>query len=199
MGDPFICRAACDIEKNLFQRIAAVPFKQAGRIIPVVEDDFVDMEFGSGAVKVTPAHDPNDFDIGKRHGLEEINIMDEDGALNSNGGKYAGLDRYEARKKVLQDLESGGFLTSTSDHISSVGMCSRCDTAVEPRISTQWFVSMKSLAEPAIEAVRDGRVKIIPKKWIIYIYLLNLLQAQLNSEEFWAEFLKSTELWRRKR
>jgi len=158
-----------------------------GRIIPIVEDDFVDMEFGSGAVKVTPAHDPNDFDIGKRHKLEEISIMEEDGVLNSNAGKYEGMDRYEARKEVLKDLGSGGYLTGTGDHISSVGMCSRCDTAVEPRISTQWFVSMKDLAKPAIEAVKDGRVKITPRKWekLYFDWMENIRDWCISRQLWW--------------
>ena len=153
----------------------------------MVEDDFVDIGFGSGAVKVTPAHDPNDFEIGKRHGLEEINIMEEDGTLNANAGSYSGLDRYEARKKVLKDLESGGFLLGTRDHVSSVGTCSRCDTVVEPRISTQWFVSMKSLAQPAIEAVRDGRVKIIPKKWekLYFEWMENIRDWCISRQLWW--------------
>ncbi|MDD3819157.1 MAG: class I tRNA ligase family protein, partial [Actinomycetota bacterium] len=135
------------------------------RKIPIIEDDFVDMEFGTGAVKVTPAHDPNDFEIGKRHGLEEINIFEEDATLNSNAGKYKGMDRYAARQKILEDLEDLGYLAGKKIHVSSIGNCSRCGTTVEPRISLQWFVSMKKLAAPAIEAVKDGRVKIIPAKW----------------------------------
>ncbi len=159
----------------------------ANRTIPIVEDDFVDMDFGSGAVKVTPAHDPNDFEIGRRHGLEEINIMDEGGVLNSNAGKYEGMDRYEARKKVLQDLESENYLLDRKDHISSVGMCSRCDTAVEPRISTQWFVAMEKLAGPAIKAVRDGRVKIIPKKWekIYFEWMENIKDWCISRQLWW--------------
>jgi len=157
------------------------------RLIPVVEDDFVDMELGTGAVKVTPAHDPNDFEIGKRHKLEEINIMEEDGTLNSNTGRYAGLDRFEARKKVLEDLRSQGLLMDTTDHVSSIGMCSRCDTVVEPRISTQWFVSMKRLAGPAIDAVRDGRVNIIPKKWekIYFDWMENIRDWCISRQLWW--------------
>ena len=159
----------------------------AERRIPVVEDDFVDMEFGTGAVKVTPAHDPNDFEIGKRHGLEEINIMAEDGTLNSNSGKYAGLDRYEARKIVLEDLEAGNYLAGTSGHVSSAGICSRCDTTVEPRISTQWFVSMKDLAAPAMEAVRDGRVRIIPGKWekLYFDWMENIRDWCISRQLWW--------------
>jgi valyl-tRNA synthetase len=159
----------------------------AERIIPVVEDDFVDMEFGTGAVKVTPAHDPNDFEIGKRHGLEEINILAEDGTLDSNSGKYAGLDRYEARKKVIEDLECGGYLAGSCGHVSSTGICSRCDTTVEPRISTQWFVSMKDLAEPAMEAVREGRVRIIPGKWekLYFDWMENIRDWCISRQLWW--------------
>jgi len=113
------------------------------RKIPVIEDDFVDMDFGTGTVKVTPAHDPNDFEIGKRHGLKEINIMNEDASLNSNAGKYIGLDRYKAREKVLEDLSEQGYLAGKRDHTSSIGFCSRCSTVVEPRISMQWYKTQK--------------------------------------------------------
>ncbi|MEA2015552.1 MAG: valine--tRNA ligase [Actinomycetota bacterium] len=157
------------------------------RKIPVIEDSFVDMEFGTGAVKVTPAHDPNDFEIGRRHGLKEINIFEEDAALNSNGGKYKGLDRYEAREKVLKDLERGGYLTGRRPHVSSVGICSRCSTVVEPRVSMQWFVSMKKLAGPAIEVVKDGRVKIIPGKWkkIYFDWMENIRDWCISRQLWW--------------
>jgi valyl-tRNA synthetase len=171
--------------RGLKNRSAFLPL--AGRIIPVIEDEFVDMEFGSGAVKVTPAHDPNDFDIGKRHGLEEINIMDEDARLNANAGKYSGMDRYEARKAVLNDLESGNYLMGRKDHISPVGVCSRCDTAVEPRISMQWFVSMKKLAEPAVKAVRESKLKIIPDKWekIYFDWMENIRDWCISRQLWW--------------
>ena len=157
------------------------------RIIPIVEDDYVDMEFGSGAVKVTPAHDPNDFEIGKRHDLEEINIMDEDAVLNTNAGQYAGMDRFEARKKVLEDLKSGGYYSGRKDHSSSAGICSRCDTIVEPRVSMQWFVAMKKLAAPAIEAVREGRVRIIPRKWekIYFEWMENIRDWCISRQLWW--------------
>ncbi len=157
------------------------------RKIPIVENDFVDMDFGTGAVKVTPAHDPNDFEIGKRHGLKEINIMNEDASLNSNAGKYAGLDRYKAREKVLEDLREQGYLAGKRDHKSSVGFCSRCSTVVEPRISMQWFVSMKKLANPAIAAVREGRVKIKPKKWekIYFSWMENIRDWCISRQLWW--------------
>jgi valyl-tRNA synthetase len=156
------------------------------RKIPVVEDDFADMEFGSGAVKVTPAHDPNDFEIGKRHKLEQINILNEDATLNSNAGKYQGLDRNTARKKVLEDLKEQGYLAGKDVHTSAVGICSRCSTIVEPRISLQWFVSMKKLAVPAVQAVKEGRIKIIPKKWDkIYFDWMESIRDWCISRQLW--------------
>ncbi len=171
--------------KKLKGRLIFLPLME--RIIPIVEDDYVDKDFGSGAVKVTPAHDPNDFEIGRRHDLEEINIMDEDAVLNSNAGRYAGMDRYEARKKVLADLKSGGYYLSKKEHTSSTGICSRCDTIVEPRVSMQWFVAMKKLAAPAIEAVREGRVKIVPGKWenIYFEWMENIRDWCISRQLWW--------------
>jgi valyl-tRNA synthetase len=186
LGDTAVAvNPADDRYKSLRNRSAFLPL--AGRIIPVIEDEFVDMGFGSGAVKVTPAHDPNDFDIGKRHGLEEINILDEDARLNANAGKYIGMDRYEARKAVLDDLEKGRYLLGRKDHISPVGVCSRCDTVVEPRISMQWFVSMKKLAEPAVKAVRESRLMIIPDKWekIYFDWMENIRDWCISRQLWW--------------
>ncbi len=157
------------------------------RLIPIIEDDYVDKDFGTGAVKVTPAHDPNDFEMGQRHNLNKINVMTDDAVMNENAGRYKGLERYEARKKVLEDLESLGYLGSKKDHISSVGMCSRCDTVIEPRISLQWFVSMKALAEPAIKAVQEGRVKFVPKKWekLYYNWMENIRDWCISRQLWW--------------
>ena len=157
------------------------------REIPIIEDDFVDMDFGTGAVKVTPAHDPNDFEIGRRHSLEEINIMNEDASLNSNAGRYKGLDRYKARESVLEDLKQQGYLIGKKEHVSSIGFCSRCGTVVEPRISMQWFVSMKKLAAPATAAVKEGRVKIIPKKWekIYFNWMENIKDWCISRQLWW--------------
>ncbi|HEY4695374.1 MAG TPA: valine--tRNA ligase [Candidatus Hydromicrobium sp.] len=157
------------------------------RKIPLIEDTFADMGFGSGAVKVTPAHDPNDFEIGKRHKLEEINIFNEDATLNSNAGKYEGLDRNTARQKILQDLDKQGYLVGKNIHNSSIGICSRCSTVIEPRISMQWFVSMKELAGPAIRAVKEGRVKIIPKKWekIYFNWMENIRDWCISRQLWW--------------
>jgi valyl-tRNA synthetase len=156
------------------------------RKIPLIEDTFVDMEFGSGAVKVTPAHDPNDFEIGKRHNLKEINIFEKDASLNSNAGRYKGLDRSTARQKVLHDLEKQGFIAGKKVHFSSIGICHRCNTVVEPRVSMQWFVSMKELSGPAIETVKEGRVKIIPKKWEkIYFNWMGNIRDWCISRQLW--------------
>lgn len=137
----------------------------SGRKIPVIADAHVDIKFGTGSLKITPAHDFNDFEIGQRHNLEVLSVMDKDGKLNENGGDYAGMDRYECRKKIVQDLTEGGFLVKIEDHDHSVGHCYRCSTSIEPMISKQWFVKVKSLAEPAMEAVRSGKTKIIPSQW----------------------------------
>ena len=159
----------------------------AGRVIPIIEDNYVNKDFGTGAVKVTPAHDPNDFEIGQRHKLDKINIMTDDAVMNENAGRYRGLERYAARKKVLEDLENLRFLASKKEHISSMGICSRCDTVIEPRISLQWFVSMKSLAEPAIKAVKEGRVKFVPKKWekLYFNWMENIRDWCISRQLWW--------------
>ncbi|MDP2233361.1 MAG: class I tRNA ligase family protein, partial [Actinomycetota bacterium] len=144
---------------------ATVVLPLTGREIPIVADEYVDPSFGTGAVKVTPAHDPNDFDIGERHDCAKINIMNADATISNEGGAYTGLDRYEARKQIIADLEAQGLLVKVDDHLHSVGHCYRCHTVIEPWLSDQWFVDMKPLAAPAIEAVRDGRVTFHPKRW----------------------------------
>ncbi|MBC7333568.1 MAG: valine--tRNA ligase [Actinobacteria bacterium] len=171
--------------KKYKNRYAYLPL--VGRRIPIIEDRFVDMEFGSGAVKVTPAHDPNDFEMGKRHHLEEINIFNEDATLNENAGPYRGLDRFKAREKILKELEEQGYLLGKKDHVSSVGVCSRCNTIIEPRISMQWFVSTKKLAAPAILAVKEGRVRIIPKKWekIYFDWMENIRDWCISRQLWW--------------
>ena len=171
--------------KNYVGRFVLLPLME--RKIPILADDYVDMNFGTGAVKVTPSHDPNDFEIGKRHKLEEINIMTDSAVMNASAGKYEGLDRYEARKKVLADLEKSGLLQGKKDHVSSVGNCSRCDTIIEPRVSLQWYVSMKKLAEPAIAAVREGKVKIIPKKWekLYFNWMENIRDWCISRQLWW--------------
>jgi valyl-tRNA synthetase len=134
------------------------------REIPIIADEHVDPEFGSGAVKVTPAHDPNDWEIGQRHDLPAIDIFTEDATVNEAGGPYEGLDRFDARRRVKEDLDARGLLVGVSPRVHSVGHCSRCKTVVEPRLSDQWFVHMTPLAEPAIAAVRDGRTRFIPER-----------------------------------
>jgi valyl-tRNA synthetase len=137
----------------------------SGREIPIVTDSWVSAEFGTGAVKVTPAHDPNDFAIGQRHSLPSINIMDERGHMNAAAGAYAGLDRYVARKRVLADLEAQGLLAGVRDHVNSIGKCERCKTVVEPVLSTQWFIRIQPLADPAIEAVEQGHIRFTPEQY----------------------------------
>ncbi len=135
------------------------------REIPIFGDEYVDMEFGTGCVKVTPCHDPNDFEMGQRHKLEQILVFNEDATVNENGGKYQGMDRYECRKAVLKDLEEGGYLVKTEDHEHNVGTCYRCGTTVEPVTSAQWFVKMAPLAKPAIDAVNNGETKFVPDRF----------------------------------
>ena len=132
--------------------------------IPVVEDEYVDMEFGTGVVKITPAHDPNDFEVGKRHNLPEINILNDDATINANGGKYEGLDRYEARKQIVEELDKEGLLVRIEDYTHNVGTHDRCKTTIEPMIKKQWFVKMDELIKPAVEAVKKGEIKLIPER-----------------------------------
>ncbi len=132
--------------------------------IPVVEDSYVDMEFGTGVVKITPAHDPNDFEVGKRHNLPEINILNDDATINENGGKYAGLDRYEARKQIVKDLDDLGLLVEIEDYSHNVGTHDRCKTTIEPMIKKQWFVKMDELIKPAVKAVKEGDIKLVPER-----------------------------------
>ncbi len=166
---------------------ATVVLPLLGREIPIVADSYVDPSFGTGAVKVTPAHDPNDFEIGERHDCAKINVMNADATISVEGGAYAGLDRYEARKKVIADLEAQGLLVGTDDHVHSVGHCYRCHTVIEPWLSDQWFVDMKPLAEPAIEAVRDGRVEFHPKRWenVYYHWMENIRDWCVSRQLWW--------------
>ena len=158
-----------------------------GREIPVISDDYVDREFGTGIVKITPAHDPNDFLVGKRHNLEEINIMTDDARMNElAGAKYCGMDRWECRKVIVEDLEAGGFLDHIEDLDNQVGHCYRCHEVVESRLSKQWFVKMKPLAEPAIAAVKSGEVKFIPDRWSkIYFNWMENIQDWCISRQLW--------------
>ena len=156
------------------------------RRIPLITDKFVDPEFGTGAVKVTPAHDPNDYDIGLRHDLEQVNILNSDGTINENGGPYAGLDRYQAREAGVRDLEKQGLLVKVEEHLHAVGHCYRCSTEVEPYLSTQWFVKMEPLAKPGIEAVRDGRIKFTPERWAkVYFDWMENIRDWCISRQLW--------------
>lgn len=136
-----------------------------GREIPIIADEYVDPSFGTGMVKITPAHDPNDFEVGLRHNLPSVVVIDGEAKITEEGGKYAGMDRYEARKAIIADLEAQGLLLKVEDHEHAVGHCQRCGTTVEPLISKQWFVKMKPLAEPAIAAVKDGRIRFVPERF----------------------------------
>jgi valyl-tRNA synthetase len=157
------------------------------RTIPIIADDVVEREFGTGAVKVTPAHDPTDYEIGKRHNLPEINVMSDDGMMNTEAGPYAGQDRFACRKQVVEHLEATGTLVKVEPYTHSVGHCQRCSTIVEPRISTQWFVKIKPLAEPAVEAVRDGRIQIVPKRFekVYYNWMENIRDWCISRQLWW--------------
>ncbi|OGF56438.1 MAG: valine--tRNA ligase [Candidatus Firestonebacteria bacterium RIFOXYC2_FULL_39_67] len=161
------------------------------REIKVIGDEMVDMELGTGAVKVTPAHDQNDFTMGKKHGLEEIIIMDNSAVLNENAGKYKGKDRFTARKEIVAELDTLGLLLKVEDYQHSVGSCSRCETVVEPIISLQWFVKMKPLAEPAIRAVKDGKVKFVPAHWedTYYQWMENIRDWCISRQLWWGHRL----------
>jgi valyl-tRNA synthetase len=157
-----------------------------GREIPVIKDDFVDPKFGTGIVKVTPAHDPNDFNMGIRHGLAQINVMNGDGTMNEEAGPYKGMDRFECRKKILTDLGAEGLIEKIEDHQNAVGHCYRCHTVVEPRLSLQWFVKMKPLAEPAIKAVKNGRIEFVPERWNkVYLDWMENIRDWCISRQIW--------------
>ena len=156
------------------------------REIPIITDELAQPEFGTGAVKVTPAHDPNDFQAGKRHNLPQIDVMDEHARMNQNAGRYAGLDRYEARKMVLVDLQAGGFLVAEKDYVLSLGKCDRCGTVVEPRLSEQWFIKIQPLAQKAIEAVQSGEITIVPENYKqVYLNWMNNIYDWCISRQLW--------------
>ena len=149
--------------KHLIGKTCILPIMN--REIPIFGDEYVDMEFGTGCVKVTPCHDPNDFEMGQRHNLEQILVFNEDATVNENGGKYEGMDRYECRKAVVKDLEEGGYLVKIEDHEHNVGTCYRCGTTVEPMTSAQWFVKMAPLAKPAMDVVTEGKTRFVPDRF----------------------------------
>jgi len=156
------------------------------RELRVIRDAYVDPAFGTGIVKVTPAHDPNDFEMGQRHGLEEIDVMNGDGTMNGHAGPYAGMDRFACREQLLADLEAQGLVERIEDHAHAVGHCYRCDTVVEPRLSPQWFVKMQPLAGPAIEAVKSGRIEFVPGRWTkVYLDWMENIRDWCISRQIW--------------
>ncbi|KJU71254.1 valine--tRNA ligase [Clostridium baratii] len=170
--------------KHLIGKTLILPL--VDREIPIVGDEYVDIEFGTGAVKITPAHDPNDFEVGKRHNLPEIRVMDDKGFINEKGGKYAGLERYEARKAMVKDLEELGLLVKVKDHTHNVSTHDRCGTVIEPIISKQWYVKMDSLAEPAVEVVKNKGTKFIPERFEkTYFNWMENIQDWCISRQLW--------------
>jgi len=171
--------------KHLVGKTAILPL--VGRRLPIIADQIVDTDFGTGVVKVTPAHDPNDFEMGRRHGLEEISILTPDAHINEHGGEYQGLDRYEARRQVVKDLEAMGYINRIEPHLHSVGHCYRCHTVIEPYLSLQWFVRMKSLADVAIKAVEDGRIAFTPERWarIYFDWMYNIRDWCVSRQLWW--------------
>lgn len=157
-----------------------------GREIPVIADEYVDREFGTGCVKITPAHDPNDFEVGQRHNLEQIKVLNDDATMNAHAGKYEGMDRYACRKAMLIDLEEQGLLVKTEEHTHNVGQCYRCGTTVEPIISKQWFVKMKPLAQPAIDAVKNDETEFVPEHFEkVYFHWLENIKDWCISRQLW--------------
>ena len=170
--------------KHLVGKHAILPL--VGRELIIVADDYVDLEFGTGAVKMTPAHDPNDYEVGQRHNLEQINVMNEDGTMNKLAGKYEGMDRYECRKQLIADLDEAGYLIAIKDHSHNVGSCYRCHTVIEPRLSDQWFVKMDELAKPAIDILKKQELKFVPDKFDkTYLQWLENIRDWCISRQLW--------------
>ena len=170
--------------KHLVGKHAILPL--LGRELIIVADDYVDLEFGTGAVKMTPAHDPNDYEVGQRHNLEQINVMNEDGTMNKLAGKYEGMDRYECRKQLIADLDEAGYLIAIKDHNHNVGSCYRCHTVIEPRLSDQWFVKMDELAKPAIDILKKQELKFVPDKFDkTYLQWLENIRDWCISRQLW--------------
>lgn len=171
--------------KHLVGKKVILPL--CNREIPIIADEYVDMEFGTGVVKITPAHDPNDFEVGLRHKLPIINVMTDDAHINENGLSYKGMERYEARKAIVADLDKGGFLEKIEPHTHNVGACYRCHSTVEPRVSMQWFVKMEPLSKPAIEAVRKGETKFVPERFdkVYYHWMENIKDWCISRQLWW--------------
>ena len=186
LGDTAVAVHAEDERyKHLVGKNVILPL--VNKEIPIVADEYVEMDFGTGVVKITPAHDPNDFEVGQRHNLPVINVMNEDGSINENGGKYAGLSGMEARKQIVKDLEEGGYLIKVEPLKHNVGTCQRCHTVVEPRVSTQWFVKMEPLAGPAIDVVKDGAIRLIPDRMekTYYNWMENIKDWCISRQLWW--------------
>ena len=169
---------------DLVGKMAELPL--CNRQIPIIADTYVDKEFGTGAVKITPAHDPNDFEVGRRHNLPEINVMNDDATINEKGGKYEGMARYDARKAIVKDLEEGGYLVRVEDHAHNVGTHDRCKATVEPMVKQQWFVRMEEMAKPAIEALKKGDLEFVPERFDkIYLHWLENIRDWCISRQLW--------------
>ena len=171
--------------KHLIGKMVLLPI--VNKQIPIVADEYVEMDFGTGVVKITPAHDPNDFEVGLRHGLPIVNVMNDDATINENGGKYKGLTREECRRQIVKDLEDGGFLKAVEPYKHNVGSCYRCGSVIEPRVSKQWFVKMEPLAKPAVEAVRGGRTRFIPERFdkIYFNWMENIKDWCISRQLWW--------------
>lgn len=170
--------------RHLIGKTVVLPL--VGREIPIIADNYVDPNFGTGAVKITPSHDPNDFEMGLRHDLPHVVVIDKEAKMTEEAGKYAGLNRYECRKQLVKDLEEAGFLVKVDEHTHAVGHCYRCDDVIEPLVSNQWFVKMKPLAEPAIQAVLDGRIRFVPERFTkIYLGWLENIRDWCISRQLW--------------
>ncbi len=185
LGDTGVCVNPNDERyKDIVGKTVILPL--VNKEIPIVADDYAEMEFGTGCVKMTPAHDPNDFEVGLRHNLEVIRVLDDNGVVNALGGKYEGLDRYEARKVIVKDLEDGGYLVKIEDHAHNVGTCYRCHKDVEPIISAQWFVKMEPLAKEAIRSVSEGETKFVPERFTKnYMNWMNNIRDWCISRQLW--------------
>ena len=186
LGDTAVCIHPAD-ERYLDLHGASVTLPLMGRVIPVICDELADPRFGTGVVKVTPAHDPNDFEAGKRHNLPHVKVIDLNATMTPEAGPYAGLDRYQARQRVLTDLEEQGFLVKAEPYTLNAGKCQRCKTVVEPLVSTQWFCRMKPLAEPAIRAVEEGRIVFVPESWskTYYEWMYNIRDWCVSRQLWW--------------
>jgi valyl-tRNA synthetase len=185
LGDSAVCVNPHDKRYQKFiGRRALLPIME--REIPIIDDPYVDPEFGTGALKVTPAHDPFDFELARKHNLEPIDIMNPDGTLNTLTRQFSGQDRYEARKKIVEHLKAAGLMEKIEDYKLPLSKCERCETAIEPRISKQWFVKMKPLAEPALQAVNDGSVRVFPKRWVnLYNHWMENVHDWCISRQLW--------------